>query len=426
MGAEIKELSLAFIYVHNEKTVTVGRGKSCNAVENLLVINPVYEFDSEVIGDDVDIFQKRKKIVMQCEKHAMVNPGTFCSIKDNVDDDNCRGLGNSTIILALYELIRVWKPTVIFLFETLSRNNKIEELQVYLNYDNAFVVDCVGHSGGFYVLWKSVINCTLMNYSRNHIDLLITGEKGEWRLTGDFNDLLSDSEKSGESTIQICFYRDSNIRYLILDRFTHTRLFNLVASTSDHNPIMMDTTPVFLHWRGRHFKFENKWFHDPNLRNGLGSHVSASWFRNNRDLEAENDRLRRFQDSQSIRWFERAKKELAMLLLKERDHWKQRAKQFWLKCGLLAADGFWVSQQQEIDEVVRLYFEELFMASESIMDIKAVTSNIIFRHLRERLWGKLNSWQGRKISKAGNSIEIGYSSSSCFQYEYFSFACHFS
>lgn len=97
---------------------------------------------------------------------------------------NCRGLGNFPAILALRELVRVHKPNVIFLFETLSHSSKIEELHVLLNYDCAFSVDCLGHSGGICVLWKPSSHCSMCSYSRNHIDMVISEDDQDWRLTG--------------------------------------------------------------------------------------------------------------------------------------------------------------------------------------------------------------------------------------------------
>ncbi|KAL8492823.1 hypothetical protein ACS0TY_024136 [Phlomoides rotata] len=96
----------------------------------------------------------------------------------------CRGLGNPAAIPSLCELVRVQRPDIIFLFETLSYGVKIEELRIKLNFQCCFSVDCVGRSGGIYVFWRVADACNLVSYSRNHIDLHINDLQGQWRLTG--------------------------------------------------------------------------------------------------------------------------------------------------------------------------------------------------------------------------------------------------
>ncbi|XP_073131315.1 uncharacterized protein [Henckelia pumila] len=126
--------------------------------------------------------------------------------------------------------MRTHKPDVIFLIETLVHVNKLEEIRSKLGFDFVFGVDRIGPSGGLGVFWKANINCSITNFSRNHIDMEIEDvHKGKWRLTGiygfperdrrraswdflrtlharsslpwacigDFNDLLSNEEKRG-------------------------------------------------------------------------------------------------------------------------------------------------------------------------------------------------------------------------------------
>ncbi|XP_073057173.1 uncharacterized protein [Primulina eburnea] len=144
---------------------------------------------------------------------------------------NCRGLGHTRAVPNLRELVRAHRPTVIFLYETLTHSQKIEEVKISLGFDGAFSIDREGRSGGIAALWKYSDHYTVIGYSRNHIDLKIT-EPGQedWRLTGyygfpeqrrrreawnllkavtrisqlpwciigDFNDILDSSEKHGE------------------------------------------------------------------------------------------------------------------------------------------------------------------------------------------------------------------------------------
>ncbi|XP_075482879.1 uncharacterized protein LOC142523119 [Primulina tabacum] len=98
---------------------------------------------------------------------------------------NCRGLGHTRAVPNLRELVKTRRPTVVFLSETLVHSNKIEEIRISLGVDGAYSIDCEGRSGGIAVLWRYSNMCTILNYSRNHIDVKVS-ESGQedWRLTG--------------------------------------------------------------------------------------------------------------------------------------------------------------------------------------------------------------------------------------------------
>lgn len=148
----------------------------------------------------------------------------------NVLSWNCRGLGNPCAIPNLKFLIRRYKSDVLFLYETISYSNKIDELRYILSYGCSFAVDRVGRGRGIVVFWQKPANCVIQNYSRNHIDIIVNDTKHDtWRLTGfygypelsnrrtswnlmrhlsessnlprftlgDFNDILSSKEKKG-------------------------------------------------------------------------------------------------------------------------------------------------------------------------------------------------------------------------------------
>jgi hypothetical protein len=57
---------------------------------------------------------------------------------------NCRGLGHPKAVPSLKDLIRVYKPDIFFLIETLSHSNKIREICYLLGYDFYFTVDREG------------------------------------------------------------------------------------------------------------------------------------------------------------------------------------------------------------------------------------------------------------------------------------------
>ncbi|KAL8479369.1 hypothetical protein ACS0TY_026296 [Phlomoides rotata] len=51
-----------------------------------------------------------------------------------------------------------------------------------------------------------------------------------------------------------------------MDLCPNEKLLNLVAPVSDHNPIMVDTSPTPFVARYRPFRFENKWLEEPDLK----------------------------------------------------------------------------------------------------------------------------------------------------------------
>lgn len=55
--------------------------------------------------------------------------------------------------------------------------------------------------------------------------------------------------------------------------FLRAILSNLMAPTSDHNPILFDTSPTMVRHMHRAFHFENSWFFEGDLKNV----VRRSW-----------------------------------------------------------------------------------------------------------------------------------------------------
>ncbi|KAL8536504.1 hypothetical protein ACS0TY_011922 [Phlomoides rotata] len=85
------------------------------------------------------------------------------------------------------------------------------------------------------------------------------------------------------------------------------------APISDHNPILVDTIPVFIVAKAKRFQFENKWLDEPDLNTVVtrswtgfkdcellhrlhatadvfqtwGKHIATAWKKNKKDLEDE-------------------------------------------------------------------------------------------------------------------------------------------
>jgi exonuclease III len=144
---------------------------------------------------------------------------------------NCRGLSTPSAIPNLRSLAQGHKPDILFLSETLSKSQSMERIRVSLKFNSCLAIDVEGRSGGLAVMWKDTIDCRVMNYSRNFVNLIVKEkeEEQEWRLTcyygypergrrrqawnllrelrdmselpwciiGDFNDLLAQADKRG-------------------------------------------------------------------------------------------------------------------------------------------------------------------------------------------------------------------------------------
>ncbi|XP_042969143.1 uncharacterized protein LOC122301839 [Carya illinoinensis] len=144
---------------------------------------------------------------------------------------NCRGLGNPRTVRELDLLVRTKCLHFIFLMETKCGRKRAEVVRNMLHFENSFVVDSRGPSGGLAFLWKDTLDLTLENYSQNHISMVLrlaeecqqilltsfygfpeSARKGDswnlmklikpaenipWLCFGDFNEILHNHEKVG-------------------------------------------------------------------------------------------------------------------------------------------------------------------------------------------------------------------------------------
>ena len=143
---------------------------------------------------------------------------------------NCQGLGNPWSARALHDMVRRWNPKVVFLIETKAKNRRMERIKNRIGLANGLIVPCVGRKRGLALLWTREIDLEIKCFLQNHIDAVINdAEKSiKWRLTGfyghpethrryeswhllaflnnqlhlpwlclgDFNEILSNAEKS--------------------------------------------------------------------------------------------------------------------------------------------------------------------------------------------------------------------------------------
>ena len=73
---------------------------------------------------------------------------------------------------------------VLFLSEHLVHSNETNDFRYMLGFDNCFVVNSSGRSGGLALFWRTFFNCTVLNYSANHINVEVNDpSRGQWHFT---------------------------------------------------------------------------------------------------------------------------------------------------------------------------------------------------------------------------------------------------
>jgi exonuclease III len=91
----------------------------------------------------------------------------------NILSWNCRGLGNPRTVQVFLLLVKEKRPNLVFLMETKLRKLKLESIRTKLAFENMFVVDCVGKSGGLALFWEEGWEVEVQNYSHRHINAIV-------------------------------------------------------------------------------------------------------------------------------------------------------------------------------------------------------------------------------------------------------------
>lgn len=63
---------------------------------------------------------------------------------------------------------------LVFLIETKLRIERLERIRVWNGFGSVFGVDSIGRSGGLAVMWREDISVEIQNYSKRHINALVS------------------------------------------------------------------------------------------------------------------------------------------------------------------------------------------------------------------------------------------------------------
>ncbi|CAM8931881.1 unnamed protein product [Rhodiola kirilowii] len=83
---------------------------------------------------------------------------------------SCRGLGSSSAVRALKEVICSSRPLVVGIIETKCGSRRCEAVRIQLGFDCCFVVPARGRFGGLALFWNNTTDVDVVSYSGSHID----------------------------------------------------------------------------------------------------------------------------------------------------------------------------------------------------------------------------------------------------------------
>ena len=123
---------------------------------------------------------------------------------------NCRGLGNLRTVKALKKAVNKEEPNIIFLMETKSNREWMEQVKDQCKMKHGLIVPSDGSKGGLAMLWKEGIKVEVKTYFQEHIDVWV--ERGwngsHWHLTGFYGN--PNTAKRPESWAKLKFLKGTS------------------------------------------------------------------------------------------------------------------------------------------------------------------------------------------------------------------------
>lgn len=87
------------------------------------------------------------------------------------------GCGRPETVREVSDLVRLRRPSLVFLSETKMSDKRGQDLKWKLGFSNIFGVKAVGLSGVLCLYWNNDSRVTLKSSSNSHIDVLIQNEE---------------------------------------------------------------------------------------------------------------------------------------------------------------------------------------------------------------------------------------------------------
>ena len=186
---------------------------------------------------------------------------------------NCRGLGNPATVRELRKLVKQEGPTLLFVMETKIRGKRVEDLKFTLGFSGCFAVDSDGLSGGIGLFWSKDVEVTLENFSKSHIDVMVSQNNKTWRLTGFYGEPRVENRHHSWWFLRTLFAIPHRAWLCLGD-------FNETLSADEHFSIharpeaqmrafrkaISDCALQDLGWRGVPFTWDNRQQRDMNVK----------------------------------------------------------------------------------------------------------------------------------------------------------------
>lgn len=94
-------------------------------------------------------------------------------------------LANPRTIRFLQEIVNQFRPSLIFLSETLVKQQKVNSVCKLIHFVSCFVIDAQGHGGGVGLMWKNEGGIIFKGSSKHFMDFEVACEQvGWWQYTG--------------------------------------------------------------------------------------------------------------------------------------------------------------------------------------------------------------------------------------------------
>ncbi|XP_041011334.1 uncharacterized protein LOC121255116 [Juglans microcarpa x Juglans regia] len=250
---------------------------------------------------------------------------------------NCRGLGNPRTVQDLVRMIRIKKPSLVFLMETKLKEGRSEVLRKKLGYEGCFNVNARGRSGG----WTG----SFFTWCNNHSDETFMKER--------IDRVVANARWSG-------FFDKAKVEVM-------------ATCTFDHSAIILHSFKGGReeYVRRRNFKYEVGW----SLEESCGPVVKAEWDKAEQGLDSvavlqaklkrcskalsqwskytfierdhllrvKTERLREMQAAEewgNIEVIKGLREEVGIMLEQEDLKWRQRSKTHWYQMGDMNAKFF--------------------------------------------------------------------------------------